>query len=152
VVVVGAGFGGATCACVSKQRAGAICAQAGVRNDTAKVWCQVDGATYESPLVPFVHVLGDSVASNMPKSAHVSNTFKKFTKGNPYKHSTCAAPDPFGGAFHPVLNSARVSFPARAWSTIGGTYPAPIRASQAACWLASSSIAQERFRHPRQLG
>jgi len=62
---------------VPKQRANAICAQAGVRADTAGVWCPVDGVTYESPKVPFVHVLGDSVASNMPKSAHVSNNQAK---------------------------------------------------------------------------
>lgn len=40
---------------VPKQRANAICAQAGVRTDSAGVWCPVDGVTYESPKVPFAH-------------------------------------------------------------------------------------------------
>ena len=62
---------------IPKQRAGQICATAGVRTDTARIWCPVNGTTYESPSVPFIHVLGDSVASNMPKSAHVSNNQAK---------------------------------------------------------------------------
>ncbi|MBM3350497.1 MAG: twin-arginine translocation signal domain-containing protein [Betaproteobacteria bacterium] len=37
-------------------------------------WCEVDFLTYESKRVPFVHVIGDSVASGLPKSAHVATS------------------------------------------------------------------------------
>lgn len=89
---------------VPKQRAGAICAQAGVRADSAGVWCPVDGATYESPSVPFVHVLGDSVASNMPKSAHVSNNQAKICAAALVEIFNGREPDPY-----PVIGSTSYS-------------------------------------------
>lgn len=89
---------------VPKQRAGAICAQAGVRADSAGVWCPVDGATYESPRVPFVHVLGDSVASNMPKSAHVSNNQAKICAAALVELFNGREPDPY-----PVIGSTSYS-------------------------------------------
>ncbi len=89
---------------VPKQRAGAICAQAGIRADSAGVWCPVDGATYESPSVPFVHVLGDSVASNMPKSAHVSNNQAKICAAALVEIFNDREPDPY-----PVIGSTSYS-------------------------------------------
>ncbi len=37
-------------------------------------WCDVNFLTYESKLVPNIHVIGDSVASNLPKSAHMATS------------------------------------------------------------------------------
>jgi len=37
-------------------------------------WCDVDFLSYESKLVPNVHVVGDSVASGLPKSAHMATS------------------------------------------------------------------------------
>ncbi len=89
---------------VPKQRANAICAQAGVRTDSAGVWCPVNGATYESPNVPFVHVLGDSVASNMPKSAHVSNNQAKICAAALVEIFNEREPNPY-----PVIGSTSYS-------------------------------------------
>jgi len=89
---------------VPKQRAGAICAAAGVRGDSAGVWCPVNGVTYESPKVPFVHVLGDSVASNMPKSAHVSNNQAKICAAALVELFNGREPNPY-----PVIGSTSYS-------------------------------------------
>jgi NADPH-dependent 2,4-dienoyl-CoA reductase/sulfur reductase-like enzyme len=89
---------------VPKQRAGAICAAAGVRSDTAGVWCPVNGVTYESPTVPFVHILGDSVASNMPKSAHVSNNQAKICAAALVELFNEREPNPY-----PVIGSTSYS-------------------------------------------
>ncbi len=59
------------------QRAPQICKDAGLRNDALDRWCRVDFVTYESTSVPKVHVIGDPIMSNMPKSAHVSNNQAK---------------------------------------------------------------------------
>jgi NADH dehydrogenase FAD-containing subunit len=89
---------------VPKQRAGAICAAAGVRTDSAGVWCPVNGVTYESPTVPFVHILGDSVASNMPKSAHVSNNQAKICAAALVEMFNGREPNPY-----PVIGSTSYS-------------------------------------------
>ncbi len=62
---------------VPKQRAGKLCEIAGVRTDSTGIWCPVNFRTYESTSVPNIHVIGDSVLSNVPKSAHVSNNQAK---------------------------------------------------------------------------
>ena len=62
---------------VPKQRAGKLCEIAGVRTDSNGIWCPVNFRTYESTSVPNIHVIGDSVLSNVPKSAHVSNNQAK---------------------------------------------------------------------------
>lgn len=89
---------------IPKQRANAICAQAGVRTDTAGVWCPVNGVNYEAAKVPFVHVLGDSVASNMPKSAHVSNNQAKICAAALVEIFNDRQPDPY-----PVIGSTSYS-------------------------------------------
>lgn len=89
---------------VPKQRAGAICHMAGVRTDSAGVWCPVDGVTYESPKVKNVHVLGDSVASNMPKSAHVSNNQAKICAAALVEIFNDREPDPY-----PIIGSTSYS-------------------------------------------
>ncbi len=37
-------------------------------------WCEVDFLTYESKKAPNVHVVGDSVSSGLPKSAHIATS------------------------------------------------------------------------------
>ncbi len=89
---------------IPRGRAGDICAMAGVRNDTAGIWCPVNGVTYESPKVPFVHILGDSVATNMPKSAHVSNNQGKICAAALVEIFNGREPDPY-----PVIGSTSYS-------------------------------------------
>lgn len=61
---------------VPPQRAGAIAAQAGVADRTG--WCPIDPVTFESKLVPGIHVIGDSaIAGAMPKSAFAANAQAK---------------------------------------------------------------------------
>jgi len=43
-------------------------------NNIDKRWCEVDFLTYESKLVPDVHVIGDSVSAALPKSAHMATS------------------------------------------------------------------------------
>ena len=62
---------------VPKQRAGEVCGLAGARNDSNGVWCTVNLATFESTTVPNVHVIGDSVLSNLPKSGHMATNHAK---------------------------------------------------------------------------
>ena len=61
---------------VPPQRAGAIAAQAGVADRSG--WCPIDPVTFESRLVPGVHVIGDAaIAGAMPKSAFAANAQAK---------------------------------------------------------------------------
>ncbi len=62
---------------VPPQRAADIARQAGLAG--AHGWCDVDWLTYESKLVPDVHVLGDATLSApaMPKSATMANQHAK---------------------------------------------------------------------------
>ncbi|MFO7541660.1 MAG: FAD-dependent oxidoreductase [Thiobacillus sp.] len=62
---------------VPKQRAGEVCGLAGARNDSNQTWCTVNLATFESTTVPNVHILGDSVLSNLPKSGHMATNHAK---------------------------------------------------------------------------
>jgi len=53
---------------IPPQKAGRIAAVAGVADRTG--WCPIDPTTFESKLVPNIHVLGDAaIAGAMPKSA-----------------------------------------------------------------------------------
>jgi len=57
---------------IPPQKAGAIAAAAGVADATG--WCPVNPETFESTLVPGIHVLGDAcLAGAMPKSAFSAN-------------------------------------------------------------------------------
>jgi NADPH-dependent 2,4-dienoyl-CoA reductase/sulfur reductase-like enzyme len=61
---------------IPPQRAGAIAAVCGVADATG--WCPIDPVTFESRLVPKVHVLGDAtIAGGMPKSAFTANAQAK---------------------------------------------------------------------------
>src|SRR6185436_1734009 len=65
---------------IPPQKAGRIAEAAGVADRTG--WCPIDPVTFESKLVPGVHVIGDAaIAGAMPKSAFAANSQAK----------TCAA-------------------------------------------------------------
>ena len=65
---------------IPPQKAGRIAEVAGVADRSG--WCPIDPATFESKLVPGVHVIGDAaIAGAMPKSAFAANSQAK----------TCAA-------------------------------------------------------------
>lgn len=61
---------------IPPQRAGKI-AQIANLTEQDYPWCDVDFLTYESKLAPNVHVLGDSVAAGLPKSAHMATNQAK---------------------------------------------------------------------------
>ena len=61
---------------IPPQRAGRIAIVAGVADRTG--WCPIDPVTFESRLVPGIHVIGDAaVAGAMPKSAFAANAQAK---------------------------------------------------------------------------
>ncbi len=61
---------------IPPQRAGRIAAQAGCADRSG--WCPIDPATFESRLVPGIHVVGDAaIAGAMPKSAFSANAQAK---------------------------------------------------------------------------
>ncbi|MEW6132325.1 MAG: NAD(P)/FAD-dependent oxidoreductase [Pseudomonadota bacterium] len=62
---------------VPRQRAGELCALAGVRNDAGGNWCAVNFTTFESTAVPNVHIIGDSVSASLPKSGHMATNHAK---------------------------------------------------------------------------
>jgi sulfide dehydrogenase [flavocytochrome c] flavoprotein chain len=65
---------------IPPQKAGRIADAAGVADKTG--WCPIDPVTFESKLVPGIHVIGDAaIAGAMPKSAFAANAQAK----------TCAA-------------------------------------------------------------
>ncbi len=67
---------GAVVNVIPPQRAGGIAALAGVADRS--LWCPIDPVTFESRLVPGVHVLGDAaIAGAMPKSAFAANAQAK---------------------------------------------------------------------------
>ncbi len=63
---------GAVVNIIPPQRAGAIAVAAGVTDRSG--WCPIDPASFESRLVPGIHVIGDAaIAGAMPKSAFAAN-------------------------------------------------------------------------------
>jgi sulfide dehydrogenase [flavocytochrome c] flavoprotein chain len=56
---------------IPPQRAGKPAQLAKVDNVDNR-WCEVSFLSYESTTVPHVHVIGDAIDSNMPKSAHMA--------------------------------------------------------------------------------
>lgn len=62
---------------VPPMRAAEICGMAGVRDGNNGTWCTIDYTTFESKVVPNVHILGDSALTNFPKSGSVANNTAK---------------------------------------------------------------------------
>ena len=58
---------------IPPQRAGKIAQIVGAAN-VDKRWSEVDFLTYESKIVPNVHIIGDSVSAALPKSAHMATS------------------------------------------------------------------------------
>jgi NADPH-dependent 2,4-dienoyl-CoA reductase/sulfur reductase-like enzyme len=62
---------------VPPMRAAAITGQIGARTGDNGTWCPVDYLTLESTEVPNVHILGDSILSNLSKAAALANNTGK---------------------------------------------------------------------------
>ncbi|MDP1658662.1 MAG: NAD(P)/FAD-dependent oxidoreductase [Methylotenera sp.] len=78
---------------IPPQRAGKI-AQIANLTESDYPWCDVSFLTYESKLVPNVHVLGDSVAAGLPKSAHMATNQAKVCANAIVQLMAGQAPDP----------------------------------------------------------
>jgi NADPH-dependent 2,4-dienoyl-CoA reductase/sulfur reductase-like enzyme len=61
---------------IPPQKAGKVADMAGVINVDGR-WCEVDFLTYESRVKDNVHIIGDAIASKMPKSGHMANAHAK---------------------------------------------------------------------------
>lgn len=61
---------------IPPQRAGRIAQDSGLAN-VERRWCAVDFLSYESTALPRIHVIGDAIDSNLPKSAHMANAQAK---------------------------------------------------------------------------
>jgi len=76
---------------IPPQKAGRIAEIAGVTNQTG--WCPIDPVTFESSLVPGIHVVGDAtIAGAMPKSAFSANAQGKVCAAAVAKLLTGAKP------------------------------------------------------------
>lgn len=61
---------------IPPQRAGKPAQLAGAANVDQR-WCEVDFLSYESKVVPGIHIIGDAVSSALPKSAHMATSQAK---------------------------------------------------------------------------
>jgi sulfide dehydrogenase [flavocytochrome c] flavoprotein subunit len=61
---------------IPPQRAGRIAQDAGLANIERR-WCEVDVLSYESKVLPRVHVIGDAIEAGLPKSAYMANVQAK---------------------------------------------------------------------------
>jgi sulfide dehydrogenase [flavocytochrome c] flavoprotein subunit len=78
---------------IPPQRAGKPARLAGVDN-ADKRWCEVSFISYESTAVPNVHVIGDAIDSNLPKSAHMATNQARICAGAVVELMFNRAPDP----------------------------------------------------------
>lgn len=62
---------------VPPMRAAALTGQIGARTGDNGTWCPVDYLTMESTEIPNVHILGDSILSNLSKAAALANNTGK---------------------------------------------------------------------------
>jgi NADH dehydrogenase FAD-containing subunit len=79
---------------IPPQRAGAVADMAGIRTDSEGIWCPASFVTFESKAKPFVHVIGDSVQSNLPKSGHMANNMGKICANAVVELLNGRQPDP----------------------------------------------------------
>ena len=68
-------------------------------------WCEVNFLSYESKIVPNVHVIGDSVSSGLPKSAHMATSQARVCASAIVELMRGHAPDP-----NPVFANTCYSF------------------------------------------
>ncbi len=78
---------------IPPQRAGKP-AQMAKLNNVDKRWCEVDFLTYESRLVPGLHVVGDAVSAALPKSAHMATNQAKVCANAIVQLMAGQTPDP----------------------------------------------------------
>jgi sulfide dehydrogenase [flavocytochrome c] flavoprotein subunit len=78
---------------IPPQRAGRA-AQMAELNNIDQRWCEVDFLTYESKLVAYVHVVGDSVSAALPKSAHMAANQAKICASAIVQLMADRTPDP----------------------------------------------------------
>jgi NADPH-dependent 2,4-dienoyl-CoA reductase/sulfur reductase-like enzyme len=78
---------------IPPQRAGKPAQLAGVVN-IDKRWCEVDFLTYESKVLPDVHIIGDAVSAALPKSAHMATSQAKVCASAIVSMLSNQAPDP----------------------------------------------------------
>lgn len=89
---------------IPPQRAGKVAQAIGAANIDRR-WCEVDFITYESRVVPGVHVIGDSVAAALPKSAHMATSQARVCASAIVSLMAGEAPDP-----QPVFANTCYSF------------------------------------------
>lgn len=78
---------------IPPQRAGTLAQALGAANIDRR-WCEVDFLTYESKVVPGVHVIGDAVSAALPKSAHMATSQAKVCASAIAALLAGEAPDP----------------------------------------------------------
>jgi NADPH-dependent 2,4-dienoyl-CoA reductase/sulfur reductase-like enzyme len=78
---------------IPPQRAGRIAQASGLAN-VERRWCEVDFISYASKVLPHVHVIGDSIESGLPKSAHMANAQAKICARAVVALMLGEAPDP----------------------------------------------------------
>ncbi|MFN3233590.1 MAG: FCSD flavin-binding domain-containing protein [Alphaproteobacteria bacterium] len=78
---------------IPPQKAGEIAVRAGVVDQTG--WCPIDATSFESPLQPDIHVIGDAtIAVPMPKSAFSANLQAKVCALQIVRLMSGLAPEP----------------------------------------------------------
>jgi len=89
---------------IPPQRAGKLAQGLGMANIDRR-WCEVDFLSYESRVVPGVHIIGDAVAAALPKSAHMATSQAKVCASAIVSLMAGEAPDP-----QPVFANTCYSF------------------------------------------
>lgn len=79
---------------VPPMRAAAITGAIGARTGDNGAWCPVDYLSFESSVLPNVHILGDSVLSNLSKAAALANNGGKLCAYALTEIFSGRAPDP----------------------------------------------------------
>ena len=80
---------------IPPQRAGKLVAAAGLLgSDPATRWAPVNPLSYESRVVPNVHVIGDSQGTGQPKSGHMANAQAKVCADALVRYFAGEQPDP----------------------------------------------------------
>lgn len=85
---------------IPPHRAGKIITDSGLNNFNGK-WAAVDVLSYESTIVPGVHVIGDSSGTTQPKAGHIANQEAKTCADAITRRLRGDQPDP-----SPVTNSS----------------------------------------------
>jgi sulfide dehydrogenase [flavocytochrome c] flavoprotein chain len=78
---------------IPPQRAGKPAQLAGVDN-ADKRWCEVSFLTYESTAVQNIHIIGDAIDSNLPKSAHMATNQARICASAIVELMSNRTPDP----------------------------------------------------------